>query len=58
MTGWADLHLHTTCSDGADTPERVMKRAHELGIAGSAALQPDDGLDQRAFTTAGFADDP
>lgn len=47
MTGWADLHLHTTCSDGADTPERVMERAHELGIAAVAITDHD--------TTAGVA---
>jgi predicted metal-dependent phosphoesterase TrpH len=41
MTGWADLHLHTTCSDGADTPERVMERAHELGIAAVAITDHD-----------------
>ena len=28
----ADLHLHTTASDGTDSPTALVKRAHECGI--------------------------
>ncbi|NUM52997.1 MAG: PHP domain-containing protein [Candidatus Hydrogenedentes bacterium] len=43
---YADLHLHTTYSDGTDTPERVVERAAELGIAGLAITDHDtvDGV--------------
>ena len=27
-----DLHLHTTCSDGQDTPEAVVERAVQVGL--------------------------
>jgi len=38
---FVDLHLHTTCSDGADTPELVVQRAAELGLAAVAVTDHD-----------------
>lgn len=32
MTGIIDLHMHTTASDGTDTPEGLAKKAMEAGI--------------------------
>lgn len=29
---WTDLHTHTTCSDGSDTPEQVVEKAAALGV--------------------------
>ena len=28
-----DLHIHTTCSDGKDTPAEVLKKAQEKGLS-------------------------
>ena len=36
-----DLHIHTTDSDGTDTPTRVVERAHELGFAAVAITDHD-----------------
>ena len=43
---YADLHLHTTFSDGTDTPERVVQRAGEHGITAIAITDHDtiDGV--------------
>lgn len=38
---WADLHLHSTCSDGADAPAQVVARAQALGIAAMALTDHD-----------------
>lgn len=50
---YADLHLHSSCSDGADAPKRVVERAAELGIAAIALTDHDtvDGVGE-ARTTA------
>ncbi len=32
-TGYADLHLHTTHSDGAETPEKVVSMAKRAGLS-------------------------
>ena len=59
MMGWADLHLHSNCSDGGDPPERVMARAAELGIIAAALTDHDTvaGLAaaRAAAETAGVA---
>ncbi len=44
----ADLHLHSTASDGSDAPARVVERAAALGL-GTIALTDHD-------TTAGLAE--
>jgi predicted metal-dependent phosphoesterase TrpH len=38
-----DLHLHSTCSDGSETPERVVELAAAAGCT-SIALTDHDGL--------------
>ncbi|MDQ3697753.1 MAG: PHP domain-containing protein [Gemmatimonadota bacterium] len=44
MTATADLHLHSTASDGADRPAEVVRRAAELGFA-TIALADHDTMD-------------
>ncbi len=39
-----DLHTHSVCSDGADTPAEVVRRAHEAGLA-AIALSDHDSVD-------------
>lgn len=43
---YADFHLHTTCSDGADLPHRVVERAHAFGFSAIAITDHDtvDGV--------------
>jgi predicted metal-dependent phosphoesterase TrpH len=38
-----DLHCHSTCSDGSETPERVIELAAEAGCS-AVALTDHDGL--------------
>lgn len=42
MPGFVDLHLHTTHSDGSDTPERVVERAIECGLDAIAITDHDE----------------
>lgn len=52
---YADLHLHSTYSDGADAPATVIARAAALGIA-AAALTDHDTVDGAGeFVEAGRA---
>ncbi|BCA79216.1 PHP domain-containing protein [Desulfuromonas sp. AOP6] len=41
---WVDLHLHSTCSDGLYSPEEVVRRAAEVGLA-AVALADHDNID-------------
>lgn len=45
---WCDLHCHTTCSDGSDTPEQLVVLAKEAGLAAVAVTDHDtvDGLER------------
>lgn len=49
-SGAADLHLHTTFSDGKDTPAELIRRAHALGISAVAVTDHDtlEGLEEAA----------
>lgn len=44
----ADLQLHSTASDGSDTPAEVVRRAHAMGFATIALTDHDtlDGIDE------------
>ncbi|HEV7737172.1 MAG TPA: PHP domain-containing protein [Chlamydiales bacterium] len=37
----ADLHCHTICSDGTDTPEEVLRKAASLGLQGLSITDHD-----------------
>lgn len=37
----ADLHCHTTCSDGSMTPEEIVRLAHELDLSGLSITDHD-----------------
>ena len=42
-TEMIDLHMHTTCSDGTDTPEEIIARVRESGI-GLFSVTDHDGI--------------
>lgn len=48
MTPWVDLHLHSTCSDGALPPAELVQLAATAGLAAIAIADHDnvDGIDQ------------
>lgn len=41
LLGRADLHLHTTCSDGIYTPEQVVRLSQRCGLAAIALTDHD-----------------
>lgn len=41
VTSFVDLHIHTTASDGTETPTDVVKKAHRLGLVGLAITDHD-----------------
>ncbi|MFW9907983.1 MAG: PHP domain-containing protein [Candidatus Thorarchaeota archaeon] len=46
MTGLADLHIHSSVSDGTEKPEKLVEMAIEIGLGGLALTDHDttDGL--------------
>jgi predicted metal-dependent phosphoesterase TrpH len=50
----ADLQLHSTASDGSDTPSQVVRRAGKLGFAAIALTDHDtlDGIPEAATAAA------
>ncbi len=48
MTRWIDLHLHSTCSDGALSPAELIRRAAAAGLTAVALADHDnvDGIDE------------
>jgi predicted metal-dependent phosphoesterase TrpH len=38
---YADLHCHTTCSDGSKTPAEIVQLAKEIGLSGLAITDHD-----------------
>ena len=50
----ADLHIHSTASDGRLTPEEIVKQAHAAGLSAIALTDHDtvDGI-QAALQAAG-----
>ena len=41
LDAFADLQLHSTASDGSDTPSEVVRRAHAMGFAAIALTDHD-----------------
>lgn len=56
----ADLHVHTTASDGEWTPSRVVIAAREAGLAAVAITDHDTtaGIDEAKTTAAGLTGRP
>jgi len=56
VEGRADLHLHTTFSDGALTPHELVKRAHDAGLKSIAITDHDHvgALEEAAETGKSF----
>src|SRR5947209_2934895 len=56
-TGRADLHVHTTCSDGECTPAQVVNLAQRAGLAALAITDHDstDGVATARASAAGSA---
>lgn len=48
-----DLHVHTTASDGRDTPEEVVRKAHGAGLAGIAITDHETTAGVGAAEAAG-----
>ena len=56
MTRLIDLHLHSTASDGTDTPEEIAKLAASLGLSAAAITDHDtiDSLDRFIAATTDY----
>ena len=48
-----DLHTHSICSDGSDTPEQIVERAAGLGLRAVALTDHDTAEGIEAFRKAG-----
>ncbi len=55
MTAWVDLHLHSLCSDGAETPEQLVARATATGAEAIALTDHDAVTGVRAAQQAAEA---
>ncbi len=53
-----DLHMHSTVSDGTDTPEELLERVGEAGIVLFALTDHDDVKGYNRILKARKADDP
>jgi hypothetical protein len=42
LSGRLDLHVHTTFSDGDNSPEEMVARARELGLGGIGIADHDE----------------
>ncbi len=53
---YADLHIHTTASDGADTPREVVRKALDKGLAAIAVSDHDTlaGVNEALQAAADF----
>ncbi len=47
-----DLHLHSTCSDGSETPEQLVRRARRLGLTALSLTDHDTLAGTGAFLAA------
>ena len=57
MTSTVDLHIHTTASDGSDSPSRLLENLRNAGITTFAVTDHDtiDGaLEMEALVTDQF----
>ncbi len=55
MAGQIDLHIHTTASDGTDTPRQVVALAKSLGLRAIAVTDHDSVAGAAEAVTAGAA---
>lgn len=46
--GYIDLHTHSTCSDGTDTPEELIKKAKNIGLSAISLTDHDsfEGIEE------------
>lgn len=53
-----DLHTHSTCSDGSDSPSEIIRKAHEIGLTAIALTDHDvvDGLEEFQAAARQFPD--
>ena len=49
MSGTVDLHIHTTASDGSDSPEQLLKKLRDAGICTFAVTDHDTVAGARAM---------
>lgn len=52
VQGTVDLHMHSTCSDGVDTPEELAEKCKEKGLVLAALTDHEQLAGQKAFQEA------